>query len=141
MTWRHSMIPLYLSFCHCLLPAPHFLMFKENILIDFEIWRKINCFSGKENPRSLPFPHFPLYAALEQSAPTYCGKINILNQFVKETLKKWAICTLTFTLLKQLSTNKQFVDTHDSPSLAEVYPNVNVSVNITTSIWKGKSWV
>ena len=82
----------------------------------------------------VPFPHFPLYAALEHSAPTYCGKINILNQFVKETLKKWAICTLTFTLLKQLSTNKQFVDTHDSPSLAEVYPNVKDSVNITTSI-------
>ena len=88
MTWRHSMIPLYLSFCHSLLLAPHFLMFKKNFLSDFKIWRKILFFSGKENPRSLPFPHFPLYAALEHSAPTCCGKISILNHFLKETLKK-----------------------------------------------------
>ena len=56
--------------------------------------------------------------------------------------KKWTIWVLTFTLLKQLSTNKQFVETHDSPSLAEAHRNVKVSVNdnIITSIWKGKSY-
>ena len=66
-----------------------FWCLKKNFLIDFEIWRQINCFfSGKENPRSPPFPHFPLYAALEHSAPTCCGKITIPNHFVKGTPRK-----------------------------------------------------
>ena len=129
MTWRHSMIPLYLSFCHSLLPAPHFLMFKENILIDFEIWRKINCFSGKENPRSLPFPHFPLYAALEQSAPTYCGKINILNQFVKETLKNGQF---VHSLLRFWSSCQQISNLliHMIPHLLQKHTVTSKSVSI-----------
>ena len=65
-------------------------MFKKNFLSDFKIWRKILFFSGKENPRSLPFPHFPLYAALEHSAPTCCGKNQYTKSFFwKKSLKNY----------------------------------------------------
>ena len=85
---------------------------KKSFWLTAKFVEKKSFFSGKENPRSLPFPHFPLYAALEHSAPTCCGKINILNHFVKETLKKlqygcsllrfWSSCQQISNLLKHM---------------------------------------
>ena len=109
----------------CLLATVYFrplsIWCLKNFLSGIIIFRKkiVFFFHKKKNPRSLPFPHFPLYAALEHSVPTCCGKNQYSKSFLWKKPYKWAICTLTFTLLKQLSTNKQFVDTQDSPSLAE----------------------
>ena len=80
---------------------------------------------------------FPTFSAV-RSVRTFGSYLLWQNKytesFCKRNPKKLTIWVLTFTLLKQLSTNKQFVETHDSPSLAEAHRNVKVSVNIITSI-------
>jgi len=138
MTWRRSMIPLYLSSCHSLLPVPHFLMFKISLFDWFQNLKKKTVFFWK---RECKIATFPTFSAV-RSVRTFCSYLLWQNQytksFCKRTPKKLTIWVLTFTLLKQLSTNKQFVETHDSPSLAEAHRNVND--NIITSIWKGKSY-